>query len=355
MPFVDTTFYNGLQLMEERTSKIRDLLYATNLLVEPQDEVSWLEQISKFTRTPDQEGGFAEIYTGYYVLHKKSIPCVLKKLNTRKYIESEITNYVFAQQLCPDGVCNIINVYIPETTDEPIQILMHNCGKTIKRTKEETGLKSIRREWMINICIWGLDLCNILECLHSNDMAYLDLRPENIVIHNDRAKLIDFGVSRFGKETEKHVAGSACYLPPEMILKGECHFSKSDIFSFGVLLYNLLLPYKIDPITSKILNPPIIGSSLIRETMVNTFSKLGKDWDSLPEETLDAAYNNISYFDILIYKDWITEKIHSTLMTGTHKRIFILIHQMTLFNDNLRPKIQDIKNELDEIRLSLII
>jgi hypothetical protein len=140
-----------------------------------------------------------------------------------------------------------------------------------------------------------------------------------------------------------------------MILTGECHFSKSDIFSFGVLLYNLLLPYKIDPITSKILNPPIIGFSLIRETMVNTLSKLGKDLDSLPEETLDKAYNNISYFDILIYKELITEKILSMRMTGTHKRIFILIHQMTLFNDNLRPTIQDIKNELDEIRLSLII
>jgi hypothetical protein len=44
------------------------------------------------------------------------------------------------QQLCPHGLCNIINVYLPKKTDEPIQILMHNCGRTIKTIKEELGL-----------------------------------------------------------------------------------------------------------------------------------------------------------------------------------------------------------------------
>jgi serine/threonine protein kinase len=355
MPFVDKRFYNSTQNMEERIDKIRNLLQATNLLVEPEDEVTWLEQTSKFTRVREQEGSFAEIYMGNFILQKKSIPCVLKKLNTRKYIESEITNYVFMQKLCPHGVCNIINVYLPENIDEPIQILMYNCGKTVKTIKEELDLKNIRREWMIDICRWGLDLCKILECVHSNNMAYLDLRPENIVIHYKKAKLIDFGLSRFGNEPEKHVAGSACYLPPEMTLYSECHFGKSDIFSLGVLLYHLLLPYKIDPATSKPLNPPIISSALMRETIDYALSKINKYWQSLSEDTdeLHNAYNNISYFDILLYKNWITDKTYTMLTTGTHRRIFLLIRSMTLINSLLRPSIPMIKIELEEIGYTL--
>jgi serine/threonine protein kinase len=348
MPFLDKKFYNSEGNMEERIDTIRNLLRATNLLVEPHDEAAWLEQTSKFKRVSDQEGSFAEIYMGSIVLQKKSIPCVLKKLNTRKYIESEITNYVFIQKLCAHGVCNIINVHIPEKIDEPIQILMHNCGRTVKTIKEELGLKGIQREWMINVCLWGLDLCKILECIHSNNMAYLDLRPENIVIYNKKAKLIDFGLSRFGKEPEMHVAGSAYYLPPEMTLYGECHFNKSDIFSFGVLLYHLLLPYKMDPSTSKPLNPPILGTALMRETIDYTLSKINKDWQSLPEASvvLHNAYNNISYFDVLLYKNWITEKTYTMLTTGAHRRIFLLIRRMTLFDSPLRPSIPIIKIEL---------
>jgi serine/threonine protein kinase len=355
MPFVDKQFYNSERNMDVRVDTIRNLLRATNLLVEPQDEAAWLEQTSKLTRVSEQEGSFAEIYMGSVVLQKKTIPCVLKKLNTRKYIESEITNYIFIQKLCAHGVCNIINVHIPEKIDEPIQILMHNCGKTVKMIKEEFGFKSIHREWMINICLWGLDLCKILECIHSNNMAYLDLRPENIVIHNKKAKLIDFGLSRFGKETEMHVAGSAYYLPPEMALYGECHFNKSDIFSFGVLLYHLLLPSKIDPSTSKPLNLPILGSALIRETIDYTLSKINKDWQSLPESSvaLHNAYNNISYFDVLLYKNWINEKTYTTLTTGAHRRIFLLIRRMTLIDSILRPSIPIIKIELEEVGYSL--
>ena len=355
MPFVDKRFYNSTQNMEERIDKIRNLLQATNLLVEPDDEADWLEQTSTFTRVREQEGSFAEIYMGNFNLQKKSIPCVLKKLNTLKYIESEITNYVFMQKLCPHGVCNIINVHVPQKIDEPIQILMHNCGKTVKTIKEELGLKSIQREWMIHICNWGLDLCKILECVHSNNMAYLDLRPENIVIHNKKAKLIDFGLSRYGKETEKHVAGSACFLPPEMTLFGECHFNKSDIFSFGVLLYHLLLPYKIDPATSKPLSPPILGSALIRETIDYTLSKINKDWQSLSEGSVEMhnAYSNISYFDILLYKNWITDKSYTMLTTGAHRRIFLLIRRMTLIDSLLRPSIPIIKIELEEVGYSL--
>ena len=281
------------------------------------------------------------------------VPCVVKKLNTRKYIESEITNYVIAQQLCPNGVCNIVNVYIPENSTEPIQILMYNCGKMIKTIKEEFGIKDIRKEWMQNVCRWGLDLCKILDCLHSNDMAYLDLRPENIVIHNNTAKLIDFGLSRFGKEPESHYAGSAFYIPPEMVNDNPmCHFGVSDIFSFGVLLYHLLTPYKIDPATSKPKNPPELNKTTLDNTIENIVAKYD-DFESLPPNQQDIIINNISYFDVLLDTKWITDKTHTMFMTGTHKRIFRLMQRMTLFNPTLRPPIPIIKVELEEIGYSI--
>jgi hypothetical protein len=112
----------------------------------------------------------------------------------------------------------------------------------------------------------------------------------------------------------------------------------------------------MDPATSKPLAPPVLGSSLLRETIDYTLSKINKDWQSFVADSSGVfykAYNNISYFDILLYKKWITERTYTILTTGTHRRIFLLLHRMTLINSILRPSIPIIKIELEEIGYAL--
>jgi len=81
----------------------------------------------------------------------------------------------------------------------------------------------------------------ILEYLHSKHIIYRDLKPENIMICLDGyLKLIDFGAAKhLKKDKTRTVMGSLHYLAPE-VLDGSGHSFPADIFSLGVLFYEMI-------------------------------------------------------------------------------------------------------------------
>ena len=92
----------------------------------------------------------------------------------------------------------------------------------------------------------GADLAQALHSLHSQDAIHLDIKPDNILIDDvGKLTLIDFGLahhSRFpdllAEEMRKGV-GSAPYISPEQVA-GIREDARSDIFSVGVVMYELL-------------------------------------------------------------------------------------------------------------------
>lgn len=85
-------------------------------------------------------------------------------------------------------------------------------------------------------------LARILYVLHAKGILYLDLRPENVVIHDDEVRLLDFDGSRLLAEQGTHVEATpqdAAYVPPETLLKHEASRA-SDVFQLGVLWYVML-------------------------------------------------------------------------------------------------------------------
>ncbi|HSK76251.1 MAG TPA: serine/threonine-protein kinase [Thermoanaerobaculia bacterium] len=88
-------------------------------------------------------------------------------------------------------------------------------------------------------------VADALEYAHSQGIVHRDIKPSNILIDTiGRVKVADFGIAKMaGQSTELTVAGSVMgspqYLSPEQI-RGEDLDGRSDLFSLGVVLYELL-------------------------------------------------------------------------------------------------------------------
>lgn len=81
-----------------------------------------------------------------------------------------------------------------------------------------------------------------IEFLHSKNIVYRDLKPENVLIEVDgHIKLADFGLSKQFKRDERSFSycGSPEYMCPE-ILKREGHNHMVDYYTLGAILYEML-------------------------------------------------------------------------------------------------------------------
>jgi serine/threonine-protein kinase len=89
-------------------------------------------------------------------------------------------------------------------------------------------------------------ICDALDYIHSHGVVHRDLKPENVMVdRDDNVKLIDFGIAgsvgarrlTFAKLTQ--AMGTPDYISPEQV-RGKRGDGRSDIYSLGVMLYEML-------------------------------------------------------------------------------------------------------------------
>ena len=93
---------------------------------------------------------------------------------------------------------------------------------------------------------YAAQLARGLEAAHERGIVHRDLKPENLFITNEgRIKILDFGIAKLPRgETTTQTAdgivmGTVGYMSPEQV-RGEAVDARSDIFSFGAILYEML-------------------------------------------------------------------------------------------------------------------
>ena len=88
------------------------------------------------------------------------------------------------------------------------------------------------------------EICKALEAAHEQNVVHRDLKPQNIMVEeNGRVLVMDFGIARSMEDTglthTGALIGTPAFMSPEQA-KGEKLDTRSDLFSFGVIFYEML-------------------------------------------------------------------------------------------------------------------
>jgi serine/threonine protein kinase len=149
-------------------------------------------------------------------------------------------------QLSHPAIVNLFDVGVEETGIAYL-VMEYVNGRTLLQVLSESPIPWPRA------CSWAADLATALGRAHSAGIIHGDVKPANIMITEEgEVKLSDFGIARFATQVSGsgRIMGTPAYLAPEQIM-GEPHSTRSDLFSLGIVLYQMLTGV-----------PPFDGSSV---------------------------------------------------------------------------------------------
>ncbi len=195
-------------------------------------------------------GGMGEVYLAR---DRKLDRKVAIKLLNEKFEKHESHLQRFMQEAKAASALNhpnILVIYeIGETEDSHYIVSEFIEGETLRAVLQG---KSLPVAQILDISI---QIANALTAAHTAHIVHRDIKPENIIIRSDGfAKILDFGLAKlvshapvgFEEATLKHnetaqgiIMGTVSYMSPEQA-KGEKVDERTDIFSFGVLLYEMI-------------------------------------------------------------------------------------------------------------------
>lgn len=200
-----------------------------------------LEEIGK--------GGMAHVYKAHCRLLNRTVAVKVLRGDLEggdEFIERFNTEAQSAAGLTHP---NIVSIYdVGEDKGCHYIVMEYIDGITLKEYIKKKGKIPCREAAYI-----AEQICAALEAAHEKNIVHRDIKPHNIMITSDnRVKVTDFGIARASTNATMQVGdsilGSVHYISPEQARGGyvDC---KSDIYSLGIVLYEMLtgkVPFESD-------------------------------------------------------------------------------------------------------------
>ncbi len=197
-------------------------------------------------------GGMGEVYLA---IDKKLDRKVAVKILNEKFAQHESNLRRFTQEAKAASALNHPNILviheIGEADDVHFIVSEFVEGKTLREILDQSPLK------LSEVLAVSIQIAGALTAAHAANIVHRDIKPDNIIIRpDDYVKILDFGLAKLVEqqkslvgledETAKQnqtakgvILGTVKYMSPEQA-KGEKVDGRTDIFSFGVLLYEMM-------------------------------------------------------------------------------------------------------------------
>jgi len=180
---------------------------------------------------------------------------------------------------------NIVQVYeVGEFEGRPFFAMQYVEGNSLK---DIISSDKLTFDEILDI---GIQVCSGLQTAHERNVVHRDIKPANILIDSSRrARILDFGLAAVESEEALTQAGSTLgtvgYMSPEQV-RGKELDGRSDVFSTGVVLYELLTrnaPFKTESQIGTI--NAILNDTPQPASSVNSQSPVG--FDEIINKALD--------------------------------------------------------------------
>lgn len=195
------------------------------------------------------EGGMANVYLAYDTILDRDVAVKVLRgdlSNDEKFVRRFQREALNASSLSHP---NIVEVYdVGDDNGQYFIVMEYIEGKNLKDLLKKRG--KLTTSEVVDIMT---QIADGLSVAHDSYIIHRDIKPQNIMIlENGLVKITDFGIAMAMNATQltqtNSVMGSVHYLPPEQA-SGKGSTLKSDIYSMGILMYELLtgkLPYRGD-------------------------------------------------------------------------------------------------------------